>query len=85
MKSSNSNDNKAKDAKQSSKMEDKKAASPEASAKSDTKKMAEKKPDSTTSKNHDKKWNWNLEIMNKKNINPIVNDMENDSKRSLHL
>jgi hypothetical protein len=55
MKSSNSNDDKAKDAKQSSKMEDKKATGSDSSAKSDTKKMAEKKPDSSTSKNHDKK------------------------------
>jgi hypothetical protein len=55
MKSMNVNDDRSKDEKQSSKMEDKKATSPDVSAKSDTKKMAEKKPDATTSKNHDKK------------------------------
>jgi len=72
MKSSNSNDDKAKDAKQSSKMEDKKATGSDASAKSDTKKMAEKKPDSSTSKNHDKKWDWDFEVMikNEKNKSP---------------
>lgn len=72
MKSSNSNDDKAKDAKQSSKMEDKKATGSDSSAKSDTKKMAEKKPDSSTSKNHDKKWDWDFEVMikNEKNKSP---------------